>query len=273
MAERTRPSHLTAQRIVVTGAAGGIGRALVAALREAVPDARIAAADRDAAALEHAWAEDRHIIPITADVSTPEGNDALFAAADAALGGIDLFIANAGFAYYERYDKADWARLEAICRVNVLAPLYALARMRERARPGQPYTVVFTASAMAHVGVPGYAVYAGTKAALDRFAEAYRYERAPGERLMLVYPIGTRTGFFARAADRPAPSDVPLMPTQSPEEVAAAVVRGLQRGAHAVYPSRTFRFLLAVRGIVPVLRLAQMSSARAFAAWQRGASS
>jgi len=79
---------------------------------------------------------------------------------------------------------------------------------------------------MSFLSVPGYALYASTKAALRGFATAYRHELGPGQRLHLVYPIATRTAFFAAAGD-----DTPVpWPSQAPEVVARAIVRG-SRGA------------------------------------------
>ncbi len=120
------------------------------------------------------------------------------------LGAIDLFIANAGFAYYERLTRAHWQRMASLFHVNVVSPLYAAVRMAE-INGTRPHRTVIVASAMGRLAIPGYAMYSGSKAALHRFAEAYRYELADPTSLTLVYPIGTRTRFFVAENDRPAP--------------------------------------------------------------------
>jgi len=163
-------------------------------------------------------------------------NDALFDFACRQMGNIELYIANAGFAYYEQIGQADWQRIEKIYQVNVFAPLYVAQKMRELCGE-QPYAVCITASSMAHVGIAGYALYASTKAALHRFAESYRAELPPQARLSLVYPIATRTAFFANAAAKQAPV---LFPTQKAATVARAIMRGIARGQCSVYPSRLF---------------------------------
>ncbi|MGQ9908323.1 MAG: SDR family NAD(P)-dependent oxidoreductase [Candidatus Flexifilum sp.] len=259
-------NRLQGARIVVTGAASGIGRALLPRL--IVSGARhIAAVDRDAGALEAAIASVGGafpIAPIAADLGSQAGCDGAFDAALRAMGGIDVYIANAGFAYYEVF-SGDWERIDAIFRVNVYAPLYALGQMRRLHRDGSPYTVAITASAMARLAYPGYALYGATKAALDRFAEAYRYEMPPHETLTLIYPIGTRTAFFQRA-DAHTPS---TWPTQTAEYVAARIVAGLKRGSRAVYPSLTFRILRALQPPLPLLYPATWLAARAFTRWRR----
>jgi len=84
--------------VFLTGAAGGIGRAMTEALLAA--GHAVAAVDRDGKALnrlavEHAASKDR-LHPIRADLSTPAGCEAAIAAARARFGAIDAVINNAG---------------------------------------------------------------------------------------------------------------------------------------------------------------------------------
>jgi uncharacterized protein len=237
------------KRIVLTGAASGIGRELLRLL--AYYDVEIIAADRDATGLGEAVRAPVNarasLNPFVCDLSTQAGTDQLFAHAMATLNGIDIFIANAGFAYYGRLGPADWDQITAIYSVNTFSPLYSTLKMAEL-NPDAPYLTVITASTMAHWGLAGYALYGSTKAALNRFAESYRAELPPNGRLMLVYPLGTRTRFFEQA-NAPLP-----FPIQSPQQVARAIVRGIERDADTVYPSRLWRIGYALNRIIPVLR-------------------
>ncbi|MFQ3567008.1 MAG: SDR family NAD(P)-dependent oxidoreductase [Aggregatilineales bacterium] len=257
---------LHGQRIVITGAGSGIGRALLARL--STYSSQIVAADQDAVSLHEAideWAGgSARILAHVGDIGSAEGVDALFARALAEFGGIDIFIANAGFAYYERFNQTNWDRMAALFNVNVISPLYALAKMRAL-HPTDPYMVVITASAMSKMGLAGYALYSASKAALDRFAQAYRDEAPPNGHLMLVYPISTRTRFFTAASEK-SPAPVPW-PSQSPEAVAAAIVRGIERDARSVYPSRMFRIALMVNHLVPVLTIYRTAARRQFFQW------
>ena len=124
-----------------------------------------------------------------------------------------------------------------MAKVNVFAPLYALEKMRAL-NAGRPYKVVITASAMSFMGIPGYALYSASKAALLRFAEAHRFELDDPHSLAMVYPIATRTGFFGAAARRSAPQ---AWPRQSPEQVARAIIDGIRRDKTAIFPSTFFR--------------------------------
>ena len=240
------------QTIVLTGAASGIGRALLTCW--ASRPVHILAVDVDEQRLA---ATAQAVIPAQADITTlaldlvrPDNIDHLFEQAVNRLGFIDLFIANAGFTYYEQLQTPDWSRLERIFRVNVFSPIYSAVKM-QALNGSRPYKVVMTASAMAHLALPGYAVYAATKATLHRFAEGYRLELPNPDRLVLIYPIATRTNFFNAAANRTIP--VPW-PTQSVEAVARAIIRGIEQNRQAVYPSRLFVTYLFLERFFPALR-------------------
>jgi uncharacterized protein len=254
--------ELDHKNIVLTGAAAGIGLAVLKRL--AGCDARIMAVDLNAGALQTACGALKHVIPYQCDLSTPENVDRLFDEALKTLGSVDIFIANAGFAYFEAISQPDWAHIERIYRVNVFNAIYTVEKM-QALNGNRPHKTVITASAMAHIAVPGYALYSPTKAALDRFAEAYRWQLADPRSLLLVYPIATRTGFFEAAG-----SGVPTpWPSQTPEKVARAILRGIERDQKSVYPSRVFQLVLFLDRFLPMHWLVQKIEQGRFAAWQK----
>ena len=69
-----------------------------------------------------------NVYPFFADVSTKEGADSVIDFALNKLGKIDCFIANAGFAYYERLNKPDLEHNKQIFDTNVL---HQFVRLRE----------------------------------------------------------------------------------------------------------------------------------------------
>ncbi|NJK43229.1 MAG: SDR family NAD(P)-dependent oxidoreductase [Pleurocapsa sp. SU_196_0] len=242
---------LTGKRVVLTGAASGIGRALLEALSRMPLE--VVAADVNETRLLEVCAGLRdvraRVIPVTADVSSAAGNDALISAAVRAMKGVDVYIANAGFAVYEHALMPDWARFEGLFRVNTLAPIHALQQMTAL-NAGRAFKVVWVASAMAHMGLPRYAAYSASKGALHRYADAHRYSMPDPNALMLVYPIATRTRFFeGSSAATPVPK-----PNQSAEEVTRAILRGIATDAREVYPSLLFRVTLWVSLWFPGLR-------------------
>ena len=144
------------------------------------------------------------------------------------------------------------------------SPIYAAWKMKALHLDGE-YKVVITASGMAKIGLPGYALYSATKAAVDRFADAYRYELAEPERLMLVYPIATRTHFFNEAAEKAAP--IPW-PSQTPEVVAKAILAGIRHDKRVVFPSKLFWWVWMLGAVFPwIYRLEQRIELRRLRAW------
>ena len=168
--------------------------------------------------------------------------DDLFEYAIEMMGGIDLFFANAGFAYWERVQEPDWGRIEAIFETNVFSPIYALQKMHAL-QPGSDYRVVFTSSILGRVGLDGYALYSAPKAALDRFAEVYRLETGKSSRLVLAYPLAVRSRFFQRAGRAPIP-----WLSQSAEDAARAILRGIEKERETIYTSWILRPMLLVPG-------------------------
>ena len=63
-------------------------------------------------------------------------------------------------------------------------------------------------------------------------------------------------------------------PSQTPDQVARAIVRGIERDQRAIYPSRVFRVFLLLNGVLPVLgRIVQAIENRRLQRWLRRRSS
>lgn len=255
------------KRMIITGAASGIGAALLTELVKT--PCQIITVDRNEAGLnsltEKLKKEPAELFPYVCDLSDPLAVDDLFNFALDRMGGVDLFFANAGFAYYEVLNRPDWQHIEKIFKVNLFSPIYSAQKMKE-INPGRTYRVVVTASGMSKFGLPGYALYTATKAALDQFADTYRFELEDPKSLVLVYPIATRTNFFAGANQTSAPEP---WPSQIPEHVAKAVIRGVKRDRLSIFPSRIFWLVWVLGRVFPfIYKLEQNLENRRFLSWK-----
>jgi uncharacterized protein len=239
------------KRIILTGAASGIGRALLQQLANYPTQIVVVDIDQPMLAEAVGLASQRQAIihAYPGDLARQETVDEVFEEARVKMDGADIFIANAGRPYYEQVGEANWGHIADIFHLNVISALYAYQKLKSQAA-GSDFRFVLLSSAMAHIAMPGYALYSATKAALHRFAEAARMELARPEQLMVVYPIATRTRFFqAASAATPLP-----WPSQNAEQVADRIVRGIRRDRRVVYPSATFAVILFLDRFQPLIR-------------------
>jgi short-subunit dehydrogenase len=219
---------LEGKRVILTGASSGIGLELLSHLdRKGALTLAVGLGDFDTALASVTYFKQ--------DISSNEGIDTIFAAATNVLGGVDIFIANAGFAYYEEATKADWQRAESIFHTNVLSTIYAFHQLKA-SKGNDPFQFVVTASAMSYVPLPGYALYSASKHAVQGFFEAARFELPNHQVVTLIHPIATKTAFFK--GDTPVP-----FPTQSSKIVARRYIRGIERNRAHIFPSLLFAFI------------------------------
>ena len=253
--------ELNRKRAAITGASSGIGLEILKLLL--ANGCRVAACARHT---EKINIRDDNLFLKSCDVSRKEEIDAFFTFAEEKLGGIDLYISNAGFAYYEKIGEPDWEHAETITDTNFLSAVYSAEKMKEL-HGAEPYNFVVTASAMGLLSLPGYALYSGTKAAVRGFADAYRYELAKGQHFQVIYPIATKTEFFRRAGhDTPVP-----WPTQDASAVAKKVIEGIQKDRDHIFPSTTFRITNTVSRVFPVVfKIYTDMNNRAFQKWLAG---
>lgn len=252
--------EIDGKSIILTGASSGIGLSLLHKL--ASFDCRIVAAARtmDRIDLDH-----DNVTKYPCDVSAADNLDGLFEFTLRQFGSIDIFISNAGFAYYEEIEKPSWEHIQKIYETNVFAGCYAAQKMKEL-NADRAYRVVVTASAMSFLSVPGYSLYASTKAALHGFASGYRFELGTDQKLQVVYPIATGTNFF-----REAGPDTPVSwPSQSAETVADAIVKGIASDKNSIFPSKLFLTLKILNGYLPfIYPLIAWVDARRLQKWLR----
>ena len=222
---------------VITGAAGGIGAATARAF--AAAGARVVLVDVQAAALERVRAALPGARAWAVDVSDPAGVRGLAAEVEAACGGADVLINNAGLTVigdFLAHTEADWSRVMGVNLGGVVNGCRSFLPQL-RARGGW---IVNISSIFGIVGVPGQTAYCASKFAVRGFSEALREElRADGDRvgLTLVHPGGVRTGIIegarvASGAPEAVRSLADFFATRAvpPERVAARLLHAVERG-------------------------------------------
>lgn len=236
---------LYGKNIILTGASSGIGREMLNIL-SLYSDVKIVAVARH---IENIPRIDGVIYPFSSDVSTSEGVDSVFEYAQTVFDKIDIFIANAEFAYLEKLNAPDWEHIEKIYNLNVFSPIYSLEKLVEK--DSSPKIFVCTISGAGLAPLHGYSLYCSTKAALHQFVQTYRYEKKNSLQLTAVYPVATKTDFFDKATGK---QGTPLpFPTQSAKTVAKKIIRGIELGKKNIYPSLLFKIFYPIGRAFPFL--------------------
>lgn len=185
---------------IVTGASTGIGFELASIAAENGYDLLVVADEPliDAAARDFRL-HGSSVESIEADLSTIEGVDALLAAAKGRR--IDLLCANAGRGLGHGFldqEVADWRR---VIDTNITGTLYLLQNVLRDMVARDDGKVLITGSIAGFIPGSFQAVYNGSKAFIDSFADAIRNEikDAKGVTVTTLMPGPVETEFFDRA--------------------------------------------------------------------------
>jgi short-subunit dehydrogenase len=214
---------LAGRRGLLTGGTGGLGRAIAGAL--AGRGARLVLSSRKGEELESLAASlpgEGHRA-IVADLA--EEGAALRVLEDA--GEVDLFVANAGLPASGKLDHFSQEEIGRALRVNLESPVRMarelLPAMESRGRGH----MVFISSISGQASTPRASLYAATKFGLRGFALCLRDDlRDSPVGVSVVSPGAVReAGMFADSEAKPPPG----LGTATPEQVASAVVRVIER--------------------------------------------
>ncbi len=215
--------ELNGKKVLLTGATGGLGRAIAATL--AGRGARLILSSRKPDELDELIASlpgngHRAIVSDLADEGAAER------LVDES-GPVDVLVANAGLSGGGRLESFSEQALEAALRVNFETPI----RLARAVLPGMLERdeghLVFIASLQAKVALARSSVYSATKFGLRGFALSLRDDlHGTGVGSSVVLPGFIRdAGMFADSGQR-APAG---LGTSSPEEVGEGVVRAVER--------------------------------------------
>ncbi|HEX6782577.1 MAG TPA: SDR family NAD(P)-dependent oxidoreductase [Solirubrobacterales bacterium] len=215
--------NLSGRKALLTGATGGLGRAIAEAMAERGAVLALSARNREALEEMAAGLPGSGHTVLPADLAEPGAAERL--AAEAA--GTEILVANAGLPGAGKLDEFSADEVKRALRVNLEAPML-LARalypaMLEAGR-GQ---LVFVASLSGKAASPRSSIYNATKFGLRGFALGLRSDLdSRGVGVSIVSPGFIReAGMFAEAGAKPPPG----MGTSTPEQVGAATVKAIER--------------------------------------------
>ncbi|MFN8601536.1 MAG: SDR family oxidoreductase [Candidatus Binatia bacterium] len=214
---------------LVTGAAGGIGRAI--ALRLAEEGVGVAATDLDEGAVrEVARVARGMVMALRLDVTDPATIQEAVAECERALGPLDVLVNNAGWDKVEPFVESTVETWDRLIAINLKGPLLCTRAVLDGMIARGRGRIVSIASDAGRVGSSGEAVYSAAKAGVIGFTKTLARELAKsGITVNAVCPGPTDTPLLSGIAEgnpklvQALARAVPMGRIGRPEEVAAAV--------------------------------------------------
>jgi AhpD family alkylhydroperoxidase len=261
--ESSAPHPLSGRRILITGAARGIGAALARRLHSR--GARLALAGIEPDLLAEVAAECGDAAAIVCDVRDREQVEEAVTQAVEHLGGLDVVVANAGVAAQLPLVGGDPEVFERTLEVNLLGSYYTLRAAAPHIAHENGYALA-VASLAAAVHPPLLGAYSASKAGVEALGDALRIELAStGARVGVAY-FGeletdmTRRGFGTKAAAQVNRGGGPFTKVTPLKVGIDAIERGIVRRSRRVVAPAWVGPVLPVR--MTVQRLVERVASR-----------
>ena len=215
------------QRFLVTGGSQGIGAALVEHARKAGHD--VVFTGRDATRIQTLSAS-TGAHGIAADVANADDNARTVSVCLERMGGIDVLVNNAGYAYRAEIGALDLASMRAMFDVNVFGLVDITNRVVPLMKTQGAGDIINIASTSGMKGGAGGTSYGGSKWAVRGMSQCWQAELRPhGIRVVCVCPSEVQTDFGGRTG-RDNPNKLYA------DDIAATITAALDMPRHVLWP-------------------------------------
>jgi NAD(P)-dependent dehydrogenase (short-subunit alcohol dehydrogenase family) len=230
--------------VVVTGASSGIGRATAHVLAD--QGARLVLASRSPDVLEQVRQEcvargAADVLVVPTDVGDAKAVDALLNEAVAGFGGVDAVVHAAAVLAYGRFEDVPEEVFDATITTNVTGTANVARAALRVFRDQEHGSLVVVGSVLGKMTAPWMSPYATSKWGVHALVRTLQIEarKTPGISVTLVAPGGVNTPIYKLAGSYTGRAGHPPPPVDSPEKVAAAIVKAFDN------PRRTISLGLA----------------------------
>ncbi len=259
-----RPMRLRGRNAVVTGAAGGIGRAIALALARRGCELALADIDEHGLAATASMASSMGVRVSThgLDVADAEQVAAFPRRVAAGHDSVDLLVNNAGVALVGSFEEIEPADFDWLVSINFSGVVRMTRAFLPLLRSSDDARLVNISSVFGLIATPRNSAYAASKFAVRGFSESLRHELAGSSvGVTVVHPGGVATGIADRAR---SPKDMDAADVERwrrrgrkalvmpPEAAGEIIVRGVERRQPRVLVGNDARVLSVVERIAPV---------------------
>jgi len=231
-------TNLSKKRVLITGAASGIG--LCAAKEFAKAGSHLILTDINAEGVKHAEKElcgyGVEVVSRVVDVMQRDQVEDLAAWVIDDVGDLDILINCAGIGYQGELADTSLETWNELLGINLLGPLYHVYAFLPHFKQRRAGHIVNISSGQAIFRLPTWGAYASIKAALGTFSEILYYElRKYNIKVTTVYPFMVNTPFYSRihAETRGSKLAMRLVPFYSmrPEKVGRIIFNAVRKQA------------------------------------------
>ncbi len=242
---------LTNKLVLVTGASGGIGLAIVRLLLQ--EQARLLLTGRrfeELSTLLDEFPDQRGGVTfIKADLTHHEDRDQLVAKAEE-LGGVDILMNMAGILHFGLFEKQTASEICQLLKVNVEAPLLLTQSLIPQLLSKNSAQIMNVGSILGSIEHPGFVAYSATKAALKSFSQGLQRELADTN-VSVKYIAPRSTDTLMNPSALVAMNNKLGNKSDAPMRVAKLIVQQLKNHQSLVYVGWPEKLFVRVNALLP----------------------
>lgn len=254
--------EIPGKKVLITGAASGIGKATALAMAERgarlfITDINPQGLEETKLKIEEAGGEVCFSEPL--DISDYQAVRDMADEIHAGFGPLDILANVAGVALFSQVEDMNHDQWERIVNVNLWGPYHAIeCFVPEMVRAGKGGHLLSVSSTAGIIGLPWHAAYAGTKHALVGSSEVLRYDlRKHGIGVSVILPGAVNTGLVRTVvinADEDACERGRRLFSRhaiAPEKVAGLIIGAIEKNRYMVITTSDIKLLYLLKRVAP----------------------
>lgn len=247
-------TNLSGKTILITGANGGFGQAMIQQFLQ--KGAKLILTDLDQAKLaqtiKQATSQGQLLGCIASNLATTDGVSKLYEETRSLAPHIDVLVNNAGIAFSGYFHDIPQEKWETLMQVNLLAPMRLIHAFLPQMIARKSGHIVNISSVAGIVGPSRLNSYAASKFGLRGLSESLHHEyKGMGVQITAVYPFFARTPILDSPQFGGERQEIPERLLYTPDFVVSKTIQGIEKNKLHVYPGAIPKLIDFVRRFMP----------------------